>query len=190
MSLCCQKNPKIYFLSFALNLFLVFRGHLFSLSIIKAGRVCHSVFFSPLCASQHMCRNASSRCATEDTFSVRTPLWGNLCLYMCVYVCVCVRCWYLVALPSPAVNTSLSWFLVKGYLQTGRDSVGRWSCPPGDLSASAQWGELLRTTHMLARWNLKKFLIATSSIGLTATWFTHRGYYRICPDSSLWAGKQ
>lgn len=124
MSFCCQ-SQKIYLVSFVLNLYIVLSGHLFSLNMIKAGRVCYVLFFSLLCASQHMCRDASSRCA-GDSSCMSTAQGGN-----CVCICVRVKCWYLVVLPSSAVNTSSSWFLEEWYLLTGRDPVGRWSCPCG-----------------------------------------------------------
>lgn len=141
MFLCCQSH-KIYLVSFVLNLYIAFTGESFLFQVwLELGEsvIAH---FSLCCVHPNVHAGMLSPDVLE-TAPAWALLWGEICV--CIYVCV--RCWYAVALPSSAVNSSLSRFLEELYVLTDRDPVSWWSVPMADLFATAQSGELLKATH-------------------------------------------
>lgn len=82
-----------YFCVCVSNLILTLNGRLFSFNMIKAGRVFHRLP-PPLCASQHMCKGCFHQMCRRQLLCEQHRREKP------VFVCVCVRCWYLAALPS------------------------------------------------------------------------------------------
>lgn len=135
--------------------------------MIKAGRVFHGLSFFVLCASQHICWDASSRCAA-DSSCIISALGGGTCV--CISVCQ-------VLIPSG--------FLPRSWRSGSCWQAGiRWARGPvlADLSASA-WGESWREPHTL--WLCEEALITTMGIGLT--YVTH-WWDMNSPNSLSWTG--
>lgn len=126
--------------------------------MIKAGRFSHGLSFFVLCASQHMCWDASSRCAADSS---------------CIISALRVRCWYLVAFfhtPGGVV--------VADRQGSGGPVVLSWlTCLP------LHGGGSCREPHTL--WLCEKALITT--MGISLTYMTH-WWDMNRPNRSSWAG--
>ena len=145
--------------------------------MIKAGRVCHVLFLSAGCILTHGAGMLPPD--VVENIPVRELLRGKP-------VFVCVRCWYLVVLPSCAVNTTLCWsrVLEECELLTGRDPVSWWSSPRGWPVCFCRVGGELLQSHTHACWLSENALIATKGAGWICTWVTHRIWYRMSSQGS------
>lgn len=131
--------------------------------MIKAGRVYHGLVCSLLCASQHVCRDASSRCAVAG--SCMSAAVGEAC----VCICVCVRCWYQVAFLQ--CRQHLLVLVPRGVVLADRQgSGGPVVLSPWLTCLLLHGGDSCSEPHTCTLAG-ERAIIAARGIGQSTTWF-------------------